>query len=181
MTTKTAEALEGSIENWELIRDGKRAENTENCTLCKKYWDSVDGRCAGCPVREKTRLVRCNGSPYEEWRDHMDSHRDKAYRSVMCRKCKQIASKEVDFLKSLRVPEEEMEGEARPQAGDVWIKDATEGLPVVFYGSGDDLVYMYTSDGMKGSLKVDNLIKRWGYTRIFSLSEHLKNKEEGGE
>ncbi len=177
METKTREALEGSIEKWEkIVRGEGKDEGGGNCPLCVVHVSSGSDICPYCPVRIKSGRRKCRDTPYEEWLEHQGrEHRDSEYHIVHCPTCKDLAQQEVVFLKSLREPEKKAQPE--PQAGDVWIKD-NGGLPVLFYGSKDRLGYIYTEDGMKGDFKVDKLIERYEYTRIFSLSEYLKNKEE---
>ena len=99
------EALEKSIKKWRKIvrtREGVD-DGVNNCALCEEYYEQ---RCKGCPVRIKTGMGFCNLSPYDDWVDHMnEDHYIKAMpwrRQRYCRKCGELARKELAFLISLR-------------------------------------------------------------------------------
>ena len=88
--------LELSIKKWEFIvgmlNAGEEVSNDGGlltCGLCILY-DPRESHCAGCPVRERTGLSYCNGTPYEAWEDEDDFDRTT------------IAEKELAFLESLR-------------------------------------------------------------------------------
>ena len=83
---KTLKALQGSIKKWENIVAGTGVDRgTENCPLCQLY---INNRCEGCPVKKKTQLIGCLGTPYGAYES---SHKDH----------KKLAQAEVYFLKSL--------------------------------------------------------------------------------
>jgi hypothetical protein len=66
MNRKTAKALEGSIKKWEAIVAGTAGDKgDDNCPLCKLFLWLQD--CEGCPVKEKTGRMSCEGSPYDRW------------------------------------------------------------------------------------------------------------------
>ena len=173
MDTKTTEALEGSIEKWEkIVRGEGKDECDENCPLCKEFRNN-DNTCTRCLIQKKTDHDGCVDTPFVEWYKHQKrEHGEAPYFAVHCPTCKTLAQQEVDFLISLREPKEE---EIKPQAGDVWM--TTGGSYVVihraYHGDGIHCVFM---DG-SGTIQPD--LSKKGSTRIFSLSEYLKNKEEG--
>ena len=173
MDTKTTEALEGSIKKWEKIVQGNEEDDgIANCPLCTLFHA---GACKKCPVQLTTKAFGCGASPHEKWMKHQEEvHWLLPKRRAACRECQDLAQQEVDFLKSLREPEE---SKIEPQAGDVWrliecpifIKKSRR------YGLG----YVF-DDGMEGVMSAREKIAKYPEaTRIFSLSEYLKNKKEG--
>lgn len=95
--------LELSIEKWEDVKKyGSKAElGDTNCALCKEYL-YLGGigslkNCKGCPVFERTGQIHCYGTPYKEYAVAKDPDRHTP-RSIL----KEIAQREVEFLKSLR-------------------------------------------------------------------------------
>jgi len=117
MKKETLEALEKSIKKWEKIVSGKEGDlGSRNCALCKLF-ATKDKRCVGCPVYMKTGERLCKKTPYVEWlKHHANEHREfsEAY-IVKCPTCKELAQKELEFLKSL-LPETQKnkkEGEKR--------------------------------------------------------------------
>ena len=108
MDKKTLKALKGSIQKWEKIVKGKGVDKgSYNCPLCKLF---VKYRCVGCPVSLKTKDGSCTGTPYDEWEDHFFSEHEDYWNDqtdkelglkCQCDTCREIAQKEVDFLKSL--------------------------------------------------------------------------------
>jgi hypothetical protein len=86
----TLEALKGSIEKWEKIVAGTGIDQgSKNCPLCKVFLEPDppgENYCDGCPVKEKTGLKLCYGTPYEKW--------------LYC-DTKNVAEKELEFLKEL--------------------------------------------------------------------------------
>ena len=97
MNLETLTALQGSIEKWEAIVNGIGTDQgASNCPLCALFlpplWiDKPNQRpCEGCPVYEKTGIVFCEGSPYE---DFCNAEEDSDMEA--------LAQEELDFLKSL--------------------------------------------------------------------------------
>ena len=95
-----SEALEASITHWEENLAAKTLKEVsvgaDACALCSLY--NKNGGCTGCPVKEKTGHNFCWGTPYigvgaamSCWQATDD---DTLFRDV--------AQKEIDFLKSLR-------------------------------------------------------------------------------
>jgi len=106
MNKKTLRALKKSIKKWEKIVAGKgKDKGGENCALCKLF---AEDECVDCPVYIKTGECGCGDTPYIEWRSHQSYHfyttEEEAF-VVKCPTCKELAQKELEFLKSL-LPEE---------------------------------------------------------------------------
>lgn len=81
--------LDLSIQKWQDIVDGKGEEQGwKNCALCQVY------SCEGCPIAE-AGYVFCHGTPYETYCDARDRGATEA-------ELKEIAKREIDFLKSLK-------------------------------------------------------------------------------
>lgn len=98
MDIKTAEALEESIKKWEDIAAGTGVDlGKRNCALCGLFWDND---CVGCPVFKITGFTGCRETPYTKF---MFSVRDSGSgRQAKTEEEKELAQREVDFLKSLR-------------------------------------------------------------------------------
>jgi hypothetical protein len=96
MDERTLEALKGSIAKWERMAaegDDYKDGGVDDCPLCRefhpRFFIGKDG-CEGCPVREKTGLNYCAGSPHE---DYIDSDTDD--------EAQEFIRAELDFLRSL--------------------------------------------------------------------------------
>ena len=75
MDKRTLRAIEASIRHWIRMRDGKRREMkdpfgtrletpcTSHCALCRIY-DGVWEECTDCPIKQRTGLRLCQGTPY---------------------------------------------------------------------------------------------------------------------
>lgn len=66
MDTKTLDALKASIAHWqENLAKAKAGERFElgqsECALCGLF---AEDYCNGCPVRDKTEVFGCIGTPY---------------------------------------------------------------------------------------------------------------------
>ena len=101
MDERTKEALKKSITHWENIVNGK---DYEFCSLCTEF-----KYCEKCIIFKSTGLQHCEGTPYEELLNHINKEHvpfnpDASLR-VYCMECKEIAQREVDFLKSF-LPDE---------------------------------------------------------------------------
>jgi hypothetical protein len=104
MNKRTKKALEGSIAKWEAIVAGTGADRgSENCPLCKVFYDNGDEYCFGCPVSKKTGKSDCYGSPYEAWAKALCKTADTDAQRA-------LAQAELDFLKSLREKANELRG-----------------------------------------------------------------------
>jgi len=106
MDAKTLKALKGSIKKWEKIVEGEGIDDGgKNCPLCKLYSDKD---CRSCPVCAEVDNYGCHDTPYDEWESHHENKHEEneLYRKVYCPTCKELAQKELDFLKSLLLKEE---------------------------------------------------------------------------
>jgi hypothetical protein len=103
MTPRAKKALQGSIEKWEKIVTGAGQDHGDlNCALCKEFntRNMPDPkRCIGCPVRAKTGLTACEGTPYNAYMKATESQVDGYAYSVAARKA---ALAMLRFLESLR-------------------------------------------------------------------------------
>lgn len=91
MPAATLEALKGSIRHWEeIVEDPTRDVGPYACHLCLLFFFDGNG-CVDCPVRERTGLPTCKGSPYYAFIAKRSSDRAQA---------------ELDFLRSLLPAEE---------------------------------------------------------------------------
>jgi len=108
MDGKTLKALKGSIKKWEKIVKGTGVdEGDKNCPLCKLFFLK---KCLGCLIFEKTGRFGCIKTPYNDWvNHHILKHENKLKKmKVYCDTCKELAQKELDFLKSLSKKEIEL-------------------------------------------------------------------------
>jgi hypothetical protein len=99
MTPETLEALKGSIEKWrKIVEEGGVDEGWENCPLCALFFRNG---CVDCPVSDATRMVSCDGSPYEEWNAqcHLTGRKADTPKKLAA------ARAELEFLRSL-LPQE---------------------------------------------------------------------------
>lgn len=98
MDARTLEALKGSIKKWEGIAlELKENHGTHDCPLCQLFHG---GRCEGCPVKERTGLDCCDGTPYWDYVRYADEYGTVSGYALA------IADKELEFLRSL-LPEGE--------------------------------------------------------------------------
>lgn len=86
------------------IREGSgNDEGPDNCALCEEYFD--DGKCNGCPIMDKTGLVRCLDTPYPAWEEHQSIEHDSDFKDMRiyddCPQCKALSMKEFNFLAAL--------------------------------------------------------------------------------
>lgn len=97
MDTETLEALEGSIAKWRgIVAATVMNEGAQNCPLCQKFNRTVNvlalPGCQDCPVKMKTGLAGCGGTPYEDYEEAGDDEVEQA----------KAARAELAFLESLR-------------------------------------------------------------------------------
>ena len=99
-----SEALEKSIAKWVSIAEGIGIDaGGRNCSLCITFYNYKENKCEGCPICELTGEEDCDGTPYQEWAaHHRNEHYQSKYKQALCPTCKDIAKKEVQFLKGLR-------------------------------------------------------------------------------
>ena len=103
-TPEKEETLEEAIAHWERLRDGKpingEGVDSRYCCLCALYMHVTEDnqRCGGCPVRERTGLEYCAGSPWifasKLWNWRLNDAQSPEFMAA--------AGRMVDFLKSLR-------------------------------------------------------------------------------
>ena len=101
LSNRQKTALRDSIKKWEsIVNKSGEDEGWWNCACCINYRDFG---CRSCPVFLYSNTTGCVDTPYEDWEEHQLLEHDKAiapYR-VECEECKEIAQRELDFLKSL--------------------------------------------------------------------------------
>lgn len=65
ITARQRKPLMEAIEHWKEIERGEGIDlGADSCSLCMKF---TDEDCTGCPVRERTGLRECRGTPYSNW------------------------------------------------------------------------------------------------------------------
>ena len=102
MNKRTLKALKKSIEHW---RENVQAETPddaatgpEECALCNMFWSYLSPTCCdGCPVKNSTGQVCCEGSPYIDAQEALSkwSSKDNQERKIVWQ---QAAQAELDFL-----------------------------------------------------------------------------------
>lgn len=105
MTREIKLLIGGSIKKWVNIRFYDGVDQTiSNCSLCHVF--HLAG-CIICPIKQKTGLVACQGTPYSRWAEHQSFHKighnnePRLQMKVHCPECEKIADDEIAFLKSL--------------------------------------------------------------------------------
>jgi hypothetical protein len=101
-------ALELSIEKWKkntkVQRKSQARIKAESCPLCAMFANTndedtlLDELCNGCPVKARTGIYGCQGTPWEKARDQ---YHDKL---ASVQDFHKAAQAEVEFLESLRTP-----------------------------------------------------------------------------
>ncbi len=93
------DALKGLISQWKLIVKGRRSDKSIiNNLFCRIFFKTS---CVGCPIFQKTSFEACLKTPYADWlKHHRESHHS-FLRRIRCEKCRELAQKELDFLKNL--------------------------------------------------------------------------------
>lgn len=92
-----------SILKWEEIMNGfSRDDGAENCALCHLYniGSKLSESCVGCPIHRYTKRRYCQGTPFEEFREHIDDCKECFENEVSfnyCHEALMIASKERVF------------------------------------------------------------------------------------
>lgn len=74
MKPTTLKALKASIKHWEALTCGSDPNPSlgpHACALCVKF---LKRNCVGCPVKERTGLDMCFGSPYHAASTARDQH-----------------------------------------------------------------------------------------------------------
>ncbi len=98
-------ALEKSIIKWEKIVGGTGVDRfNANCELRIRFALN-DKDCVDCPVSIEVEGIGCLDTPWMGWLEHQqDIHNNRTVKElkVECPTCRELAIKEVKFLKSLR-------------------------------------------------------------------------------
>lgn len=104
LSKRALKGLKGAIKKWEDIAFNDGFDDGEaNCPLCKLY---SDAGCMSCPVYLFGR-TNCGGTPYSAWNAHRRSLHFivdvacNARKVGNCATCKELAIKELNYLKSL--------------------------------------------------------------------------------
>ncbi len=91
------------INHWTRIATGTRRKNEyiggADCAFCNRYFNKG---CNGCPIKIKTSLKWCEGTPYDDIIDYYDNYhgdKDDIYKK---KDFMRLAETELDFLKKLR-------------------------------------------------------------------------------
>lgn len=98
MNKETLVALQGSIDKWENIVNGKGVDSGwQNCPLCEKFMDEIG--CFGCPVAKAGHPL-CRNTPYTDW-TNAAALTDDGDLILGSDESKHYAAAELRFLKSL--------------------------------------------------------------------------------
>ena len=109
MQVKTLEALFGSIQHYrDLVAGRTTGVGLKECALCARFNilanpEASPGCCRDgelCPVRERTGLSGCRGTPWEDIERHVGGGSQYAL-SQNCPKCRDLVQQELEFLESL--------------------------------------------------------------------------------
>ncbi len=107
MKSDTLIALKESIKKWERIAKGTGEDNgSGNCELCHRF---EAGTCEfnkeTCPVEIAVGEGGCRKTPFITWQNHQaNAHGISDFPHKIqknCKRCVELAKKEVNFLKSL--------------------------------------------------------------------------------
>lgn len=113
MEARVLEALKASIEKWKKNAEAESFSDVvitaSGCPLCQMFMlpASIDlrDRCKGCPVFERTRVMGCGNTPYDDadeahiqWETAIDLEEDEGPPRAYFREC---AKEELEFLISL--------------------------------------------------------------------------------
>ena len=119
MDDRTKKALEKSIAKWEANTTAKTSyqfrTGPKECALCREFLDpSLLAPCSYCPVFRKTGANFCYGTPYVKassarqlWVLGALEQASKKQMNQLRADAQAAAREEVEFLKSLREPEQE--------------------------------------------------------------------------
>ena len=105
MNKDTLIALKGSIKKWQKIVNRKGEDSSSgNCPLCVLFnsYCKVRDSNQRCVVYQKTGRMDCDMTPFRKWANHHEAkHNIWGPHKIECPTCKQLARKELKFLKSL--------------------------------------------------------------------------------
>ncbi len=171
--------LEESIEKWQIVVNQNGTDNDRlGCALCDKYHEG-ESSCNNCPVKKKTGRALCYDTPYKEWHGHRVEVHGNIYVDGGCSTCKELAMKELEFLKSLR-----------PESNDSLEKSIEKWRQIAF-GDGEDsgtfncaLCKEYYDGGCSECpvLEKTNEIECYG-TPFYAWQDHKResHSERGGK
>lgn len=93
-------SISNSVKKWEDIVNEVGIDNGYlNCPLCQEYYDENTFSCGDCPIVKKSGEQHCWNTPYVEWKNHIENEHNNNEKKIYCEKCKELAQKELDFLK----------------------------------------------------------------------------------
>lgn len=93
-----ADPLDLSIKKWEdILNNNSEDMGDMNCALCY-----TNKNCYTCPIWKATKEKYCADTPYYEWLIHQKTKHVHILGRIKCATCRELAQKELDFLKSLR-------------------------------------------------------------------------------
>lgn len=113
MDTKTAVALEDSIEKWKMNLSYAEAGTLKHitmsaitCPLCSLFYRDYmeDAPCSGCPVYERSGVEYCKETPYPKALAELNACKMEIYegREVSTESLIAAVKAEVEFLESLQ-------------------------------------------------------------------------------
>jgi len=104
LSGRQKKALEKSIKKWKAIVQGLGVDKgVLDCELCRKYL-SIHACSQKCPVKMRVGTYGCRSTPYMKWASHQHIKHNQYIHPyyIRCPVCKKLATKELNFLKSLR-------------------------------------------------------------------------------
>ena len=106
MKAEILAALHGTVDRWRGISEGRQFDGGfDGCPLCSLI-DPTNNGCGACPVKHRTGLDGCHGTPYWDFEHFLITHRsdpqhfDAEGRPVSSR-AKALARTEYEFMKEL--------------------------------------------------------------------------------
>ena len=127
MRTEILEALRGTVARWREISEGRQFDGGfDGCPLCS-FIDPTRNGCGSCPVKHRTGLDGCHGTPYWDFEHFLITHRsdprhfDPEGRPVSSR-AKALARIEYEFMEGLlpKPAVAEREGEHFDEGADAY-------------------------------------------------------------
>jgi hypothetical protein len=76
MRPEILDALRGTVERWREIAEGRQFDGGfDGCPLCS-FIDPTRNGCGSCPVKHRTGLDGCHGTPYWDFEHFLITHRN---------------------------------------------------------------------------------------------------------